>query len=89
MCWFERVSPFARLDTVEAEARRRLFATAHRLLRGNLGSGRRVTYMGGLAVYGRAGRPCYRCRERIRRTRAADVDRVSFWCPKCQPEAAG
>ena len=38
-------------------------------------------------VYGRAGRPCRRCRTRIR---AADQggpaeERVTFWCPRCQP----
>ena len=88
VCWIERVSPFARLDAVDDATRRRLFATAHRLLRANLGSSRRVTYAGGLAVYGRAGRPCPRCRARVRRTRVADADRVSFWCPTCQPEGA-
>ena len=38
-------------------------------------------------VYGRAGRPCRRCRTRIR---SADQggpaeERVTFWCPRCQP----
>jgi endonuclease-8 len=88
VCWIERVSPFTRLDAVDDATRQRLFATAHRLLRANLGSGRRVTYAGGLAVYGRAGRPCPRCRARVRRTRSADAERVSFWCPTCQPEPA-
>jgi endonuclease-8 len=88
VCWIERVSPFTRLDLLDDATRHRLFATAHRLLRANLGSNRRVTYAGGLAVYGRAGRPCPRCRGRVRRTRAADAERVSFWCPVCQPETA-
>jgi len=88
VCWIERVSPFTRLDAVDDTTRHRLFATAHRLLRANLGSARRVTYAGGLAVYGRAGRPCPRCRERVRRTRSGDAERVSFWCPACQPERA-
>jgi endonuclease-8 len=85
VCWIERVSPFAPLGAVDEEMRGRLFATAHRLLRANLGSGRRVTYQGGLAVYGRAGRPCPRCRTRIARTRSSDAERVTFWCPTCQP----
>ncbi|MBE1534920.1 Fpg/Nei family DNA glycosylase [Actinomadura algeriensis] len=38
-------------------------------------------------VYGRAGRPCRRCGTPIRRAeQASDVgDRVTFWCPRCQP----
>ncbi len=40
-------------------------------------------------VYGRAGRPCRRCGTRIRadgRGRgAASGERVTFWCPACQP----
>jgi endonuclease-8 len=44
-------------------------------------------------VYGRAGRPCRRCGGRIRRIwssgRGGDGDeRVTFWCPHCQPAAA-
>jgi endonuclease VIII len=43
-------------------------------------------------VYGRAGRPCRRCGGRIRRVwsagRGSDGDeRVTFWCPHCQPAA--
>lgn len=34
-------------------------------------------------VYGRAGRPCRRCGTRIER--AAQGDRVTYWCPWCQP----
>ena len=41
-------------------------------------------------VYGRAERPCRRCGGRIRRVAASgrsgdDGDRVTFWCPRCQP----
>jgi endonuclease-8 len=89
VCWIERVSPFTALGAVDSDRRRRLFATAHRLLRANLGSDRRVTYQGGLAVYGRAGRPCPRCRARVLRTRGTDAERVTFWCPTCQPAPAG
>jgi endonuclease-8 len=38
-------------------------------------------------VYGRAGQPCRRCRTRIEREMQAGYggDRVTFWCPSCQP----
>ncbi|MFG1999571.1 DNA-formamidopyrimidine glycosylase family protein [Spirillospora sp. NPDC048911] len=41
-------------------------------------------------VYGRAGRPCRRCRTRIQRAdQASDVgNRVTYWCPRCQPAPA-
>lgn len=38
-------------------------------------------------VYGRAGEPCFRCRTLIRRAeqRGYGGDRVTYWCPTCQP----
>lgn len=39
-------------------------------------------------VYGRAGKPCLRCGTRIRRGDQAGEagERVTFWCPRCQPD---
>jgi len=39
-------------------------------------------------VYGRAGQPCRRCRTVIRRADQGPelAERVTFWCPRCQPE---
>jgi endonuclease-8 len=34
-------------------------------------------------VYGRRGRPCRRCGTPIRS--AGQQDRITFWCPSCQP----
>jgi endonuclease VIII len=41
-------------------------------------------------VYGRAGRPCRRCGTRIRRADQGDrpEERITFWCPSCQPSRA-
>lgn len=38
-------------------------------------------------VYGRSGRPCFRCGTRIRRAEQDGYggERVTFWCPACQP----
>jgi endonuclease-8 len=38
-------------------------------------------------VYGRKGAPCRRCRTPVRRelTTATATDRVTYWCPHCQP----
>jgi endonuclease-8 len=38
-------------------------------------------------VFERAGSPCRRCGTTIRRSKQGDHDRISYWCPKCQPGA--
>lgn len=38
----------------------------------------------GLAVYGRAGRPCLRCGTPVRRRKQGEQARSVYWCPKCQ-----
>jgi endonuclease-8 len=39
-------------------------------------------------VYGRARRPCYRCRTLIRRRPLGAQARTVYWCPTCQAPAA-
>jgi endonuclease VIII len=82
-CWVERVNPFTALGTLDAATRRRLYARAHALLRASITGRRRATVDGALAVYGRAGKPCPRCRTAV--CRAEQDGRSTFWCPKCQP----
>jgi endonuclease-8 len=67
------------------DARLALIETAHRLLRANLATGVRATVAGGLAVYGRAGRPCRRCGRPIQWARSGPQQRSTYWCPRCQP----
>jgi endonuclease VIII len=63
---------------------------ARRLLTANLGRWTQST-TGSLRrgeetwVYGRFGRPCRRCGTLIRRADGGDADRVTYWCPACQP----
>ena len=92
--WIERVSPFAAAGDLSDDALARLVATARRLLLVNVtpGGGReRVTTSGDrrapgpLYVYGRAGRPCRRCRTPIASARQGrDIPRTTYWCPVCQ-----
>ena len=88
------VNPFTAVGDLPGPVRRQLVATAARLLRANLGAGPRSTVggpgegrpgRGGLAVYGRAGRPCRRCGTAVRRQRQGESGRLTFWCPTCQP----
>jgi endonuclease-8 len=82
-----RTSPFTPLDALDDDERRVLLDTASRLLRANLGGGPRITMTsahGGLAVYGRTGKPCIRCGTAIRAGRFGDLARITYWCPSCQ-----
>lgn len=81
--WAERTAPRARLRDVATDERRRLYMTAHRLLRANIGRPRR-TIPSGYAVYERNGRACPRCRTRIRVERLGEQARTVWWCPTCQ-----
>jgi endonuclease-8 len=86
--WAARVSPLARVAAVDEAKRRELLAAAHRFLRANLGPGQRVTapgVPGGVAVYGRRGRPCPRCGTPIVRRVLGRTVRSTYWCPRCQP----
>jgi endonuclease-8 len=67
----------------------RLVDLAHRMLEANKDRVQRVTT--GVDrrgqqvwVYGRGGQPCRRCGTRIRQSELGD--RVTYWCPSCQPD---
>lgn len=79
------VNPFTTVATLAPEMRHRLLETAARLLQANLDSAGRTTVEGGLAVYGRGGRPCRRCGTPVRSRRQGDAARITYWCPTCQP----
>ena len=85
--WACRVSPFAKVRDLDVGTRRRLITTAAHQLRANVSlPGERSTIPGGgLAVYGRGGRPCRRCGTPIERRHQGEDPRVTYWCPRCQP----
>jgi endonuclease VIII len=68
-------------------------ALAHRLLAANRGRWNQAT-TGSLRrgeqhwVFERAGKPCRRCGTIIRRWTGGDHDRITYWCPSCQPGEA-
>lgn len=83
--WACRVDPFRTVADVPTDQRRDLLATASRQLRANLTGYPRRTVPGGLAVYGRAGRPCRRCGSPVRRgTQGTTAPRPIYWCSSCQ-----
>jgi endonuclease-8 len=84
------VRQVADLPALVALARRVLVANRDRPERSTTGSLRpgETTY-----VYGRRGAPCRRCGTPVRADRQSDhvtdrqSDRVTYWCPTCQPES--
>ena len=85
VCWTCRVSPFRALGAVDEATRAELVVTASRLLRANLSRPDRTTVPGGLAVYGRRGRPCRRCGTRCARTTAPRGPGSSTGAPPVRP----
>ena len=91
--FLERVNPWTPVGDVSDEQLRALISTAQRLLRDNVDprQPRRVTTRGdrtapgSLWVYGRLNRPCARCRTPIRVRRQGNLNRTTYWCPRCQP----
>lgn len=78
------IDPFTPAAGLDAATVRRLYVTAHRMLRANLTTHRRRTSGDGLAVYGRPGRPCPRCGTPVRTRRQGEQARSVYWCPNCQ-----
>ncbi len=87
LLWLHRLAPTMPLGALDAEARRAVYADAHRLLRANLGRAGRITVAaapGGLAVYRRRGAACLRCQTPIERAALGFPPRSTYWCPRCQ-----
>lgn len=97
------VNPFLAVAALSDERIAALIAAARRLMAANVrpAAGETiVTYAGfrrttgrgdpaeGLWVYGRGGRPCRRCGTPIEAKKSGPGVRVTYWCPRCQPDAA-
>ncbi len=105
ICFVNGLHPFRKAGTLTRDEAAAAIACAQRLLNANVmvDSGdtivtyrsqqRRTTHESdpgaSLWVYGRAGEPCRRCAEPIRRRIQGADARVTFWCPQCQPMPDG
>jgi endonuclease VIII len=105
ICFVLGLHPFRAVGTLTREEAAATIATAQKLLRANVledsgdlivtyrGQQRRTTHSSDPGashwVYGRAGEPCRRCGEQIRRRIQGFDARVTFWCPRCQPMPDG
>lgn len=87
--FLERIHPESRLSMTSDDELRAVLRRASLLLRRNLGSGPRTTRptLGGsrLWVYGRGGKPCFRCKTPIVRVmQGPQGGRSTYFCPTCQ-----
>jgi endonuclease VIII len=78
--WQASCSPWTPVGGLDDARLRRLAELGRDVLRDGAATGRRPRH-----VYGRAGRPCPRCRTVIRVVhQGTDLPRLTFWCPGCQ-----
>ncbi len=93
LCFIERVNPLTPVADVEDAKLRAMAVRGADLVKRNSRGGARVTTTvdtpSRVYVYGRTGRPCFRCRTAIRststRARETSNPRRVYWCPRCQP----
>jgi endonuclease VIII len=78
--WEAELSPWRRLRDVPEADRRRSLETAGALMRASVDTGRGRRHR----VYRLVGRPCPRCRAKIRSWGQGDDNRMAYWCPGCQ-----
>ena len=87
--FLEKIAPSTPVRLLSDASIASLANRARRLLRANRKPGPRSTTgrRGRNAdtwVYGRGGRPCRRCAMLIESETHGDLDRVTYWCPRCQ-----
>jgi endonuclease-8 len=87
-----RLDPFAPWTSLTDDELDALVRAAAELMQRAVRPGRPAPGRGGATdpwVYGRARRPCYRCRTPIRkRALGSPVPRDVYWCPSCQAPSA-
>jgi len=78
-CWAVKVDPWKRLREVDDDELAAVAGAARDQMLEAVDTGRRPQ-----RVYGRARRPCPRCRTAIRSRGQGDSARTTYWCPNCQ-----
>jgi endonuclease-8 len=83
-----RVNPAVPWSSLDAAVIDTLVLTAARLMRAKTepppADRPGAPLSGKPLVYGRAGRPCYRCRTPIATAKLGEQPRDAYWCPRCQ-----
>ena len=105
ICFVTNIHPYCKVSALTAAQLKAVISAAKRLVGVNvlLDSGDTIVTYGGrqrrtthesdpgasLWVYGRAGEPCRKCSEPVRRRIQGPDARVTFWCARCQPMPDG
>jgi len=83
-----RTNPLIPVGHLSDEQILKITQTARRWMAKNLtGCPRRTRFAldrQRLWVYGRSGKPCFECGQRIQLRRQGDLGRTTYWCPQCQ-----
>jgi endonuclease-8 len=85
--WAAELSPWTHIADLTHHDAVLIVNTAAKMVRTNAGRVRRATTTHtsvGLAVYGRCGQGCIRCRETIESRPLGRSGRMLYWCPGCQ-----
>lgn len=85
--WACQLHPLSPIESLSIDQRFRLLETVASMLQANLDRVDRVTapeVPGGTAVYGRTGKPCFRCGSTIEVRKHGQQARVTYFCPGCQ-----
>jgi endonuclease-8 len=84
-----RVFPFTRTAALADAQLDEMLAIARKVMTVSVRVGRRTTRSSlnpneRLWVYGRGGKPCFRCGTTIKARKTGDAARITYWCPTCQ-----
>ncbi|MDJ0959498.1 MAG: DNA-formamidopyrimidine glycosylase family protein [Acidimicrobiia bacterium] len=88
--YLERINPATPAAMLDDDTLQRLGQRARRLLIANKDRPNRSTTGrrgpgATLWVYGRGGKPCRRCRTPVEMDGLPAGERLTYWCPRCQP----
>jgi len=101
VCFASGINPFTRVASLTEAQLQSLIANSRKFMLANitdLSGDQIVTYTGfrrttrradpsqRLWVYKRGGQPCRRCGTPIELRKQGEDARVTFWCPRCQPD---
>jgi endonuclease-8 len=94
--FLHKLHPETLLEQLDDETLRCVYDTARKLMHDNLGGGARRTIQTSTNVpvrpdaprhwvYGRVGKPCFKCGATVECRRIGTIPRTTYWCPRCQP----
>jgi endonuclease-8 len=78
-CWAAKLDPWRRVGSFDREELELVVEIAQKQLTAGAETGSRPG-----RIYKMAGRPCPRCRTRVKSRGQGDDNRTTYWCPNCQ-----